>query len=77
MTNTGQQRHSFLASFRPNLWHINTSASKESGHSGHSGFLRALTDAYDIHSYYGWAFGIVAWNKRCTWLLKYSILLKH
>ena len=22
MTNTGQQRHSFLASFRPNLWHI-------------------------------------------------------
>ena len=73
MTNTGQQCHSFLASFRPNLRHINTSASKDSGHSG---ILRALTDTYDIHShsYYGWAFGILALNKRCTWLLKYSIL---
>ena len=76
MTNTGQQRHSFLASFRPNLRHINTSASKESGHSGNSGILRALADTYNIHShsYYSWAFGILAWNKRCTCLLKYSIL---
>ena len=76
LTNTGQQRHSFLASFRPNFRLINSRASKESGHSGTLTGIDNIEPMVSIGI--AITFGLLAFkstlDKRCTWLLKYSIL---
>ena len=73
-TNTGQQCHLFLASFWPNFQHINSSVSKESGDSESSTGIDNIEPIVSIGI--AITFGLLTSksDRRCTWLLKYSIL---
>ena len=82
-TNTGQQCHSFLASFWPNFWPINSSASKGSGHSeSRDWYWQHWT--YGIHSHYIWAlwllnyFRLGSWSIVFCWnLISIHAILQH